>query len=73
MEFGSPLAARKDIAADGTVTDCDLAVSGYLIVYNRTLDEALEALKSHPHLKMAPGAMIDVVEMMRMPGMSHED
>jgi hypothetical protein len=72
MEFGSPLEARKDIVADGTVTDCDMPVSGYLIVDDRTLDETVEALKSHPHLEMVPDAKIDVIEMMPMPGMSHE-
>jgi hypothetical protein len=33
------------------------------------MDKLLELLQTHPHLNMVPGASIDVLEMLPMPGL----
>lgn len=73
MEFGSPLESRVQIAADGSVEDLKQAVSGYLIVDKRSLDQTVDALKSHPHLATNSEAKIDVYEMMTMNGVRHHN
>jgi hypothetical protein len=53
------------------VTDSDSKVSGYATADGESKDALLELLKSHPHLQR-PGASIDVLEMLSMPGLDVE-
>ena len=44
--------------------------SGYSIVQAQSHDAAVKMFgKDHPHLKMMPGAWIEIVEIMPMPDM----
>ena len=67
LEWGLPMQAVGRVTADGTrVSDCQ--VSGYATIECDSKDQAMELLKSHPHLKRAD-AYIDLLEMISMPGM----
>jgi hypothetical protein len=66
IDFGLPLQAVSRVATDG-VTDSDSQVSGYSIVEGESKEAIIELLQTHPHLKR-PGASIDVLEMLSMPG-----
>ena len=67
VDFGLPLQVVSQITVDGK-TDSDSQVSGYSIVEGDSKDAILELLQTHPHLKQ-PGASIDVLEMLAIPGM----
>lgn len=67
FDFGMPLQAVSRVTTDD-VTDSDSQVSGYSIMEGDSKEAIMELLKSHPHLKR-PGASIDVLEMLSMPGM----
>jgi hypothetical protein len=66
FEFGMPLKAAAKVASDG-VSDSTSQVSGYATMEGDK-DAVVKALQTHPHLKR-PGASIDVLEMLPMPGM----
>jgi len=51
-----------------SVRKSDSKVSGYSILQAESNDAVLDLLKNHPH-QHAPGASIEVLEMMQMPGM----
>jgi hypothetical protein len=66
VDFGLPLQAVGRVTSKG-VGDSDSQVSGYSIVEGGSKDVVTGLLKTHPHLKR-PGASIDVLEMLPMPG-----
>jgi hypothetical protein len=66
VDFGLPLQAVSKVTQDGA-SESDSQVSGYSIVEGDSKEALTEILKSHPHLKR-PGASIDVLEMLSMPG-----
>jgi hypothetical protein len=68
VDFGLPLQAVSRITTEG-VTDSNIPVSGYSLVEGDSMDKLLELLQTHPHLNMVPGASIDVLEMLPMPGL----
>lgn len=67
FEFGMPLQAVARVTPDGVRASSSL-VSGYSMMEGDDKDAVVDALKTHPHLKR-PGATIDVLEMLSMPGM----
>lgn len=68
VDGGAPLGKTKRADVHGA-KDAKNEVGGYSIVQAETHDAAMKLFdKNHPHLMM-PGAWIDVVEMMEMPGM----
>jgi len=67
FEFGMPLQGSKHMAGD-EVSASDSDVSGYSIMEGDTVDDVLQHLSSHPHLKVA-GNSIEVLEFLPMPGM----
>jgi hypothetical protein len=67
VEFGLPLQAVSQVEPDG-LHNSPSQVSGYSIIEGDK-DMVLELLRSHPQLKR-PGATIDVLEMLAMPGLS---
>ncbi len=66
VDFGMPLQGVSHITPEGAGTSSS-AVSGYSILEGDKGDVE-EAVKSHPHLKR-PGASIEVLEFLPMPGM----
>ena len=67
VEWGMPLQTGKHIES-GEATASKLSVSGYAIVHAGSLDEAVDMLKDHPHLKAPTGSSIEVLEFLPMPG-----
>ena len=68
VDGGAPLGKTKRVDAKAT-TDMKNEVGGYSIVQAASADAAAKIFgKDHPHLQM-PGAWIEVVEVMQVPGM----
>jgi hypothetical protein len=69
VEGGGPLGKTKRVDPSGT-SDTKNGVGGYSIVQADSHEAATKLFgKEHPHLKMMPGAWIEVVEIMPIPGM----
>lgn len=66
FDFGMLLQAASHLTAE-VVGESDSQVSGYSTMEGEK-ETVVELLKSHPHLKR-PGATIDVLEELSMPGM----
>jgi hypothetical protein len=68
VEGGAPLGKTKRVDANGA-TDTKNEVGGYSVVQAESHDAATKIFgKDHPHLQM-PGAWIEIVEIMSLPGM----
>lgn len=67
FDFGMPLQATSRVTPDG-VTASDSQVSGYSFMEGDSKEAIIELLKTHPQLKR-PGATIDVLEVLPMPGL----
>jgi hypothetical protein len=69
VEGGAPLGKTKRVDAKGA-SNTKNDVGGYSIVQAASHDAAAKLFgKDHPHLKMMPGAWIEIVEIMPIPGM----
>jgi hypothetical protein len=66
VDFGAPVQAANRVTPDGVAQSSSQA-SGYSLLQGNSADEIDALLKDHPHLKM-PGASIDVLEALPMPG-----
>jgi hypothetical protein len=68
VDGGAPLGKTKKVDSKGA-SDTKNDVCGYSIVQADTADGATKIFgKDHPHLQM-PGAWVEVVEVMHVPGM----
>ena len=68
VDGGAPLGATKRVDANG-VSDVKNGVGGYSVVQADSADAAAKMFgKNHPHLQM-PGAWVEIVEIMQIPGM----
>jgi hypothetical protein len=68
VDGGAPLGKTKRVDAKGT-SDTKNSVCGYSIVQADSSDAAAKMFgKDHPHLQM-PGAWVEIVEVMQVPGM----
>jgi hypothetical protein len=68
VEGGAPLGKTKRIDSNGA-SNTKNEVGGYSVVQAESHDAAAKIFgKDHPHLQM-PGAWIEIVEIMPMPGM----
>ncbi len=68
IEFGLPLQAVGQVMAEGARASSS-HIGGYSIAECDTKEALLELLKTHPQLKR-PGAAIEVLEMLPMPGLN---
>lgn len=67
IDGGAPLGKTKRVDATG-VSDTKNDVGGYSIVEAESANAAAKMFdSSHPHLQM-PGAWVEIVEIMPMPG-----
>ena len=66
-ELGAPLGKTKRITTSG-VSDTRNEVTGYSVVQAETHEAAAKIFEGHPHFRM-PGASIEVMEAMPIPGM----
>lgn len=68
VDGGAPLGATKRVDAKGA-SDTKNGIGGYSIVQANSADAASKLFgKDHPHLQM-PGAWVEIVEIMHIPGM----
>jgi hypothetical protein len=68
VDGGAPLGKTKRVDAKGS-SGTKNDIGGYSIVQAQSHDAAAKLIgKDHPHLQM-PGAWIEIVEIMRIPGM----
>jgi len=69
VDGGAPLGKTKRVDAKGASNTTN-GVGGYSIVQAQSHGAAAKIFgKDHPHLKMMPGAWIEIVEIMPMPDM----
>ena len=69
VDGGGPLGKTKRVDSKGA-SNTKNGVGGYSIVQAPSHDAAAKLFgKSHPHLQMMPGAWIEIVEIMPIPGM----
>ena len=68
VEGGAPLGKTKRVDSNAT-SNTKNEIGGYSVVQAESHDAATKIFgKDHPHLQM-PGAWIEIVEIMPMPGM----
>jgi len=68
VDIGNPLGNGTAVTKNGT-SPSQKEVVGYSIVEANSMDEAVEYLKSHPHLQWVDGCSIEVHESLPLPGM----
>jgi len=67
VDLGAPLDQSTTLTG-GTSAAEKTAITGYSILQANSIDEAVALLKGHPHFHM-PGASVQVLECVPMPGM----
>jgi hypothetical protein len=68
VEGGAPLGKTKRVDSNGA-SNTKNEIGGYSVVQAESHDAATKIFgKDHPHLQM-PGAWIEIIEIMPMPGM----
>ena len=67
VELGAPLGGDRHIES-GSKRAGTTPIRGYSILQGASSDDIVEVLEGHPHLMM-PGASIEVLEVLPMPGM----
>lgn len=65
VDLGSPLGNSRFVGAGG---QAGTPVGGFSIMQGDSADDVVKLLEDHPHLH-APGAAIEVLEYLQMPGM----
>lgn len=68
VDLGTPLGNGMKVTKSGTVLS-NKDVVGYTILQAKSMDEAVEMLKGHPHLDWVDGCEIEVHESLALPGM----
>ena len=66
VDLGTPLERASRVTADGTA-DSNSEAAGYSLLQADSRERIEALLRGHPHLKM-PGASIDVLEALPIPG-----
>ena len=65
IDPGSPVGESRTLPGDA---DTGVPVGGYSVLEADSSDAVMKLLDDHPHLQ-APGAVIEVLEQLPMPGM----
>ena len=66
-DLGAPVDKSATVAA-GVATQSKTSITGYTFLQAESLDSAVALMKDHPHFHM-PGASVQILECMKMPGM----
>jgi hypothetical protein len=66
-DTGSPLDHSTTVSG-GTALAGRTSITGYSVIEAASMDDAVAMMKDHPHFKM-PGASLDILESVPMPGM----
>ena len=67
IDPGSPLDNSTTVSGS-TASDGRSSITGYTVIQAASMDDAIAMMKDHPHFKM-PGAALDILESVPMPGM----
>lgn len=67
VDLGAPL-DRSTTIEGGTASPGKTAITGYTIVQAGSIDEAAALMNGHPHF-FAPGASVQILECVPIPGM----
>jgi hypothetical protein len=67
VDMGAPLGNATNLEG-GNATKAETAITGYSILQAASLEDAIALMDGHPHFNM-PGAAIEVLESIPMPGM----
>lgn len=67
VDAGGPLGKTKKADKAG-VSDMTNAVAGYVIVAADSHEAAVRLFENHPHFAIFPGASVEVMEVMAIPG-----
>ncbi|MBS1969639.1 MAG: hypothetical protein JSU04_05005 [Bdellovibrionales bacterium] len=65
---GGPLGKTKKADPSG-ITDIKNLMTGYTVVQAETHEEAAKMFKEHPHFSIFPGASVEIMEVLPIPGM----
>jgi hypothetical protein len=69
VDGGAPLGKTKRVDAHGA-KDAKNGIGGYSVVQADSHEAAAKLFgKDHPHLQMMPGASVEILEIMPVPGM----
>jgi len=67
VDLGAPL-EKSTMLAGGSATPGKTSMTGYAVLQAESVEQASALMKDHPHLRM-PGASIEILECVPMPGM----
>ncbi|SPE28298.1 conserved hypothetical protein [Candidatus Sulfopaludibacter sp. SbA3] len=67
VDLGAPLDKSTAVAA-GSEAPSKTSITGYTLLQAGSLEEAVSLMKDHPHFR-APGASVQILECIAMPGM----
>jgi hypothetical protein len=67
VDLGAPLDRSTSVAPDSS-TPNKSSITGYSVLQAESLEAAVALMEGHPHFQM-PGATIQVLEAVPMPGM----
>jgi hypothetical protein len=66
-DIGAPL-DNSTVVAEGAAKRTKTSITGYTLLEAESLGDAVALMKEHPHFH-TPGASIQILECIRMPGM----
>lgn len=66
LDLGAPLGGGESLNGSGKWSSSDKGVSGYSIVQAKDRDTAKALFKDHIHLGWAPGATVELHEVVQM-------
>jgi hypothetical protein len=67
VDPGSPLGKTKRVSKSG-VADSENALAAWVLIQADSHEAAAEIFRDHPHFTIFPGAGVEVVECLPMPG-----
>lgn len=68
IDHGAPLGRTKRVGPEG-ISDVTNDMTGYVLVRANSHEEAAKLFLEHPHFAIFPGAAVDIMECLPMPGM----
>lgn len=66
VDFGAPLSATFRLNSDGNDSALQSEIIGYSFIQAKSLEEAKDQLRSHPHLKWTDNVAVEVFEFCEM-------
>ena len=66
VDVGGPLGKTKAVSPDG-VEDISNNLSGFVVLYADSHEEAAELFVGHPHFAIFPGERVEIMPIMPIP------